>query len=1094
MTRVSTVAGGVVGPSQPRVLIITTSTIIIITAFILTNNYQDYVAQAVADSKSHLVKETTVIMIENDGGTPINHHLIDCDERHGHSRLSHIVAKLSNEPMPVSKTDDGKYWRIDLSAKPIEPGVKVPLQVTKVYTHLELVPDHDVYLIPYSSIHYQVRIVKQGRPQKIKVPSERYFLVIDNRELLDLDESTSTAYALDVEGSTKIRFVDNSVISDEDFIQPESNIHIVQPSYLTMHITPGEDSWDLRKFTDYAIEIRIFDAQQHRIYPSENLNIELTAGTELVITNSTTNGTFHNIHTLNTGPSRLVARLLGTISSSALFDRSQKFNVELTQDLFIHEPLEVRPTVAVLPWLPQAKPNYQLSIFAAGGTGSYIWSTNNPTLTEITYGGDDSSVAKIKTTGEGIASISCMDTKSSVFLEQSLIVIAKPVELAILPSIAETELDGDILLPVAVYANRTSALDKYKSDPDDNDPNLVLFHDCSKIVFDVEIVEKTRFVYDSSESLPNARPRACASLKFTCTQPGSSRVWISYRDPTDPHSKVIKATTIIACYKPLKPVYPVDVGVLALHTSIDLAFEGGPRPFAGRLEDHYANLEPNNDPIIKVEPVIDRYRFNKDLHVFRIGCNQYGEVALTLSVGNQPSAMLPNPSTSQSSVRIICTKPDSIQLKPRLKDTCPLNDMTNLIETLVPISNAAPTDFELTVYDEAHRQFLNISSFNIDWNLRGHGIISSTNMLEDVNAVAGFKKMTRNYITVQPSGREGLGKLQASLRAYKNQGPYKSQTLDLTTSLDIQFVEYAQISPNRTILYNHRKNVVVLSILKGSGYFSVESLQGTKHANVSYASVFGHHRINIIPLSIGKFILRLEDQCLESNLGAPMLSEVNVVNDATFSGEALKPGRSLRYCRDIDESMFCLYLSVDQVLISSTTHNPIEPQQRFIVAPPTEPPRVVTLDPKQSRHQAQAVTRAEMESSELNKRDALITSTTTPTPKISFTESIGVKGPKADDRPSIIQQIFAYLIVGVMTTAAITLGYKWWNTQNRRMPPSGGLTFPSASASESSFLRQSPNRSTRFSPSPSLNRGPSSSTPKARPLYTEKFSTTLLSD
>lgn len=218
---------------------------IVLMIYLLSTNHFQFI-QSTIDSKSHLVKVTTTIMIENDGNTPITHYLIDCDERNGHSRLSHIIAKLSNLPMPVTKTEDGKWWRIDLSSKPIEPGVSTPLMVTKVYTHLELVPSHDVYLMPYSSIQYQVRIIKQGRPHKIKVPSEQYYLVVDNKELVDLEESTSTALALDTEGSTKIRFVDKNVISDEDFIQPESNIHIVNPSYLTMHVTPG-DSWSLQK-------------------------------------------------------------------------------------------------------------------------------------------------------------------------------------------------------------------------------------------------------------------------------------------------------------------------------------------------------------------------------------------------------------------------------------------------------------------------------------------------------------------------------------------------------------------------------------------------------------------------------------------------------------------------------------------------------------------------------------------------------------------------------------------------------------------------------------------------------------------------------
>lgn len=1041
------------------------SSIILVLTCLLIAGFQPS-CESNLDSKSHLVKVTTTIMIENDGNTPITQHLIDCDERNGHSRLSHIVAKLSNSPMPVAKTDDGKWWRIDLSAKPIEPGVTIPLMVTKVYTHLELVPAHDVYLIPYSSIQYQVRIIKQGRPQKVKIPSEQYYLVVENKDIVDLDETTSTALALESEGFTKVRFVDQSVIQDEDFIQPESNIHVVKPSYITMKVEPG-NSWALQKFSDYIIEIQIFDIAHNQIYPSDNLDIQLVSGSELVVTNSTANGTYHTIHTLSSGSSKLVARLLGTTPALYSFEKPYH-DIELVQDLTIYDPLDLKPTVIVLPWLPETKPSYQVSLYAAGATGTFRWSTNNSQLVEINYSDDDSSTAKITTTGEGLSYIQCMDVKSTVFKKHSAIVVSKIVELSILPSVTETVVGGDILLPVAAYTNRTY-LKGFPTDDEDSS-DLVLFHDCSKIKFDVDIVEKTRFSYDSSQLYPNSRPKACSSLKFTCTQPGSTRVWISYLDPEKP----VKTTSIISCFKPLKPVYPTDIGLLGLHTSIEMAFEGGPRAFGSKLEDHYAYLEPNNSPIISFEPVIDRYRFNKDLHVFKVYCKEYGEVTLTLNVGNQPSATLPNPASSKSSIKIVCGKPDSIQIKPKLKSICPLNEIASLTDIIVPVSATTPTDFEIIVMDELMRPFLNISSYSIRWTLNGHGTTSSK-QIEEVNAVAGFRRVTRNYITVRPHGREGLGRIQADLTQFKEGGLYRGQTLDLSASLDIQFVDSPQISPNKSIIYNHHKNVVVLSILKGSGYFTVESLQGAKHANVSYASVLGQHRINITPLSYGRFFLRLEDQCIDSNQGAPILSEVSIVGDLDFSRESLKPGRTLKYCRDVDENMFCLYLKYDrerEAVSVSSTPSPmkLQPSPSPIRASPNPKTIATTTTPTPT-----------------SIAPVLKPVTTTSSPKLSFdpptpnTNTLGEVG--------FVKSALGYILALIVTASAITIAYKWWQDRCK------STQTTSQFVTDSSFLKQSPtNKNVRFSPSSSSSLGPTSSTPRSRPLYTERFSTTLFSD
>lgn len=1031
-----------------------------------------HLAAAAMDSRSHLIKATTTIMIENDGNAPITQHLIDCDDKYGHPRLSHIVAKLSNDPMPVSKTDDGKMWRIDLSSKPIEPGTTKPLIVTKVYTHLELVPDHDVYLLPYSTIQYQVRIIKQGRPQKIKVPSEQYFLAVDNKELVDLEESTSTALALETEGSTKIRFVDKNVISDEDFIQPESTIHIVNPSYLSMHVLPGE-SWALQKFTDYTIEVRIYDADQHQIFPSDNLDIQITVGNELVVTNSTTNGTYHTIHTLSSGPSTISARLLGTTPTLYSLERPIQ-DIEINQDLTIYEALEVKPSAIILPWLPDSKPSYQLSIYAAGGTGSYVWSTNNSALLDLTYTGEDSSVAKVSTIGEGTSFVRCSDTKSTVFSKHSMVVVSRIVEINVLPSITETEIGGDILLPIAVYTNITPLLEQHVQ-RDEVESGLALFHDCSKIKFSVEVVEKARFTYDMSEVLPNTRPKSCLSLKFTCNQPGSSRVWISYKDSSDPLSKPIKTTTILACYKPLRPVYPTEFGVLALQTSLDIAFEGGPRPFGSRIDDHYAHLEPNKSPIASFEPMIDRFRHNKDLHVFRAHCYEYGELLVTLNVGNQPSATLPNPASSKASIRIICAKPSSMQLRPRLKETCPLNEMASLVDTVVPVSSTLPTDFELLVYDDFRRQFANISSFRVDWHLHGPGT-SNLKQVEEVNAVAGYRRVTRNYITIQPISQEGLGRLQADLKHYKSLGLYRGQSMDLAANLDIQFVDYAKINPNKTILLNHLKNVVVLTINKGSGYFTVESLQGTKHANVSYVSVFGQHRINITPLSVGKFTVRLEDQCIDNSQGLPILSELTIAKDIDFSRAALKPGNTLQYCHDVDPSMFCLYLSVEDIESSHITIR--QPSTATIshstTARPTIEPHIIQVPPSTTSKPIPALDHTVKEST-----------TQTPAPKVNFDDSATTHN-KEVAQSSLFERAMGFVILIVVTASVILVGHRWW--QEKRMRPRNPQFV-----TDSSFLRQSPTASVRFSPSSS--RGPTSSTPRAsRPLYTERFSTTLLSD
>lgn len=223
-------------------------------------------------------------------------------------------------------------------------------------------------------------------------------------------------------------------------------------------------------------------------------------------------------------------------------------------------------------------------------------------------------------------------------------------------------------------------------------------------------------------------------------------------------------------------------------------------------------------------------------------------------------------------------------------------------------------------------------------------------------------------------------------------------------------------------------------------------------------------------------MLRLEDQCLELRTGVPMLAGVNLVTSKEFLEEYKLPGRLLRHCEEIDESLNCQYLSVERV--HATTRQPVT-TPKPTVAPITEAPRQTTTT---------APIRTEPPKIETPK-------TTTPRPKITFddyqppNESKTRTGP--EQKTSVLQRIFAYLMITVVTAAAVSLGYRWWQDQTRRRPRGP----PQGDMADSSFLRQSPSSasaSAKFSPSTS--RGPTSSTPRARPLYTERFSTTLLTD
>ncbi|OTF82083.1 hypothetical protein BLA29_011818 [Euroglyphus maynei] len=171
--------------------------------------------------------------------------------------------------------------------------------------------------------------------------------------------------------------------------------------------------------------------------------------------------------------------------------------------------------------------------------------------------------------------IICNDIHNSLIFNSKLLIQVLPIDtLEILPSIVETHIGGEVLLPIAVLGFK--------------DGKKFYFDDCSQVNFDVDIVEKNRIRYNADTFMPGTGQNSCRSLSFECIASGNSRVTISYNHSGSEDRKIF-THAIIGCYKPLKMIHPVEdqIVILSLGAAIDLAFEGGPRPWSMYPEGHY---------------------------------------------------------------------------------------------------------------------------------------------------------------------------------------------------------------------------------------------------------------------------------------------------------------------------------------------------------------------------------------------------------------------------------------------------------------------------------------------------------------------------
>lgn len=192
------------------------------------------------------------------------------------------------------------------------------------------------------------------------------------------------------------------------------------------------------------------------------------------------------------------------------------------------------------------------------------WQTTNINLTSVQLNSKnrESSIVSVSLKGHGKTLFNVSDISNYVFSSQINVSVQPIVELSSPKSILETHLGEILYVPIALYGENYETGNGEKR----------LFDDCSKIPLNVEIVEKSRFTHvpDDENNPQLGFSNSCKLLQFKCTSIGHSRVWISYEHSETP----LKIWVMISCHLPLRLIHPQNYALLALGTSIELAFEG----------------------------------------------------------------------------------------------------------------------------------------------------------------------------------------------------------------------------------------------------------------------------------------------------------------------------------------------------------------------------------------------------------------------------------------------------------------------------------------------------------------------------------------
>lgn len=205
---------------------------------------------------------------------------------------------------------------------------------------------------------------------------------------------------------------------------------------------------------------------------------------------------------------------------------------------------------------------------------------------------------------------------------------------------------------------------------------------------------------------------------------------------------------------------------------------------------------------------------------------------MTLEVGNHESVTLPNPAKEQVTLEVYCDEPKSIFLKVKLKsdENCPLFNLledggNQIKEQKIPVSALNQIEVELVGRNDQGKIFNNMSSLAVNWNVEAKNVQNDeifrnlvlNDFKEEINGANGYRKLNRNYVTLDAFGKEGNVIIKTNLMHYKpkyleNQGIFSYSNTDFSkikSNLLLDLVERHRVDRDEVSVFNYKNNKVI---------------------------------------------------------------------------------------------------------------------------------------------------------------------------------------------------------------------------------------------------------------------------------------------
>ncbi|EFA83956.1 nucleoporin 210 [Heterostelium album PN500] len=726
-----------------------------------------------------------------------------------------------------------------------------PSTVTiSVLEPLQLFPSHLLYVIQGTQIQYLLQTEKRNQLETITMPNPQYVWDSTNKKV-GIVEQNGLFMATEI-GKTEI------IVQHKNMTENRAHtiVHVVSPSYLALKIEPINlgpgpvSNWNLIESKNYTLTVELYDTAGHKIYNSDisyDVDISKSYFEPITYPGGRTGSDTFNVRAIKEGVTTVRASL------SKIYDPKHGKLVPLLHPISVEQELTISPQISLLPpilYFPfiAGQPSTSVPLRARGGSGEYLWYTNNSSIVDVDAAG-------VVRTGanSGQCEVAVVDKKNPHNREKAKALVIPPTAIAFSPSPVEVEVGKAITLAAVLKSDRLAAGHHFDA--------------CNIPDLQWSVEDGTVFALQEPSAVPESQPRGmeghiwtprnpehCSAKQVKALKEGLSLVHIDHHG--------MKAHNRVFAYRPLTLDPPE--ALVTLGSNVVVHHQGGPEPWY-------------NDPKLFQRSVVAEHPDDVAItmlspHSFSVTCLQHNEQTLTLRVGNRANAANPVPATPTAAFKFRCVPPASIQLSLN-EDADKLTDLptgaacSNSIVALnerkpsqssdVPlykVRNNRDLPFIAAVFDEAGRRFTNFSTLKFDWASKDEQLAKWTPSIIGSLATLGLFK------------REGRTRLESAVTGYnteilKRAGVTKNiPTLDskqLHSSVDLDLISNVKLVPSHSTLFLNEKNVLSLEALGGSGSFSFSS------NNSKIAKLEPNKNVVLVkPIAPGYLKVDVTDVCL----------------------------------------------------------------------------------------------------------------------------------------------------------------------------------------------------------------------------------------